>query len=44
MKNWEISFGTVPGLIFGFRSYIEEEKTNHVIYLGFLDACLTLYK
>ena len=42
--NWELSFGTFSGLLFGMRTYREESKNNHVIYLGFLDICLTIYK
>jgi hypothetical protein len=42
--NWELSFGTFPGLLFGMRTYREESKDNHVIYLGLLDICLTIYK
>ena len=42
--NWELSFGTIPGLLFGMRTYREEYKDNHVIYLGFLDICLTIFK
>ena len=42
--NWELSFGTFPGLLFGMRTYREEYKDNHVIYLGFLDVCLTIQK
>ena len=42
--NWELSFGTFPGILFGMRTYKEESKDNHVIYLGFLDICLTIYK
>ncbi len=42
--NWEISFGTIPGILFGMRTYREQSKDYHVIYLGFLDICLTIYK
>ena len=42
--NWELSFGTFPGLLFCMRTYRDEYKDNHVIYLGFLDICLTIYK
>ena len=42
--NWELSFGTYPGILFGMRTYREERKDNHVIYLGFLDICLTIFK
>tara|TARA_S200002703_G_scaffold35887_1_gene30989 strand:+ start:207 stop:353 length:147 start_codon:yes stop_codon:yes gene_type:complete len=43
-SNWELSFGFYPGIVLGFRSYEEKKKTNHVIYLPFVDACLTLNK
>ena len=43
MKNWELSFGFYPGIIMGFRSYKEVEKTNHVLYIPFVDVCLTVY-
>ena len=43
MKDWELSFGFYPGIIMGFRSYKEIEKTNHVLYIPFVDACLTIY-
>ena len=43
-SNWELSFGFYPGIMVGFRSYQEKKKTNHVVYLPFMDACLTLNK
>jgi len=42
--SWELSFGFYPGILTGFRSYDEENKTNHVLYLPFIDACLTIHK
>ena len=27
--NWELSFGTFPGILFGMRTYREELKKNH---------------
>ena len=42
--NWELSFGTFPGFLFGIRSYAQDTLDNHVIYFGFLDVCLTIYK
>ena len=42
--DWELSFGTIPGILFGMRSYPEPTRNNHVLYLGFLDICLTVYK
>ena len=45
MRNdWELSFGTFPGLLLGVRSYVEDYKTNHVVYILFVDICLTIYK
>ena len=42
--NWELSFGFYPGILIGFRSYEEENKTNHVLYVPFVDVCFTLNK
>ncbi len=43
-KSWEISFGFYPGILTGFRSYEEQDKTNHVLYIPFIDVCVTLHK
>ena len=42
--DWELSFGAFPGLLLGMRTYQEETMNNHVLYLGFVDVCLTIYK
>ena len=42
MKSWEFSVGFYPGLLLGFRSYKEKKANNHVMYLPFVDICLTL--
>jgi len=42
-NDWELSFGTVPGLLFGVRSYKDKFKTNYVFYLLFVDVCLAIY-
>ena len=51
---WEVSFGTYPGILLGFRTYqdvseVEWEddealmfERNHVIYLPFFDLCIKL--
>tara|TARA_B100000287_G_scaffold419468_1_gene457718 strand:+ start:514 stop:657 length:144 start_codon:yes stop_codon:yes gene_type:complete len=45
MRNdWELSFGTVPGLLLGVRSYAEQYRTCYVLYLLFVDICVTVYK
>jgi hypothetical protein len=42
--GWEISLGFYPGMLLGFRSYIDDsDKSNHVLYLPFVDVCLTLH-
>ena len=41
MKDWELTFATYPGILLGFRSYKEENKTNHVLYIPFMDVCFT---
>ena len=41
--NWEFSVGFYPGMLLGFRSYTERNKNNHVIYLPFVDFCLTIF-
>ena len=42
--NWEFSVGFYPGVLFGARSYKERNKSNHVVYLPFVDFCLTTFK
>ena len=42
--NWEFSIGFYPGILLGFRSYTERNKNNHVMYIPFMDFCLTIFK
>ena len=44
MREWELSIGFYPGIIVGFRSYEQEDRNNHVLYLTFIDICLTVLK
>ena len=51
---WELSCGTYPGILLGFRTYQEQEvvewegeeatmtERNHVIYIPFIDICIKL--
>ena len=42
--GWELSTGVFLGILFGVRSYEDGEfQVDHVLYLGFIDICLTLY-
>ena len=43
MKDWELSFGFYPGVLIGFRSYYEATHVNHVLYIPFVDVCLTVH-
>ena len=46
MRNWEISLGMFPGILFGIRTYEydHEEYADYVIYLGFFDIVLTIFE
>ena len=44
MQKWELSVGFYPGILLGFRSYDQDDRVNHVLYLPFVDACLTILK
>ena len=48
MRDWEMSVGFYPGVLIGIRSYgvLEPHKNrvDHVLYLPFIDFCLTIYK
>ncbi len=37
------SIGFYPGILFGFRTYQEQSKSNHVLYIPFVDFCFTTY-
>lgn len=43
-RAWIIELGLYPGVLFGFRSYIEEDLAIHVLYLPFVDICLKIFK
>ena len=42
MSEWELSFGLYPGVVIGIRSYPSEKYTEHVLYLPFVELCLTV--
>ena len=44
MREWELSVGFYPGIIIGFRTYQQDDRNNHVLYLPFIDICLTVLK
>mgnify|MGYP003671255939 FL=1 len=44
MYQWEVTIGFYPGILVGFRSYESDDRNNHVLYLPFIDICLTILK
>ena len=43
-KGWSLSVGLYPGILLGMRSYVNEDYTDHVFYLPFIDVCYTVEK
>ena len=43
-EAWSLEIGFYPGVLFGFRSYIEEDLVIHALYLPFVDLALTVFK
>lgn len=44
MKTWTLSLGLYPGILFGARTYENEESTQHVLYIPFVDICLEIFE
>ena len=44
--DWELSLGFYTGVLLGFRSYPDTGNglENHVIYIPFVDVCLTIQR
>lgn len=43
MEGWELSMSLYPGCLLGIRSYVEKDFVEHVLYLPFIEFCLTVY-
>jgi len=45
LQRWEIYMTIVPGFLFGYRNYVNEDSCSieHVLYLGIIDVSLILY-
>jgi hypothetical protein len=41
-KYWSITIGFYPGILFGFRTYVEQDFSTHVLYLPFIDFALEI--
>jgi len=45
MTNYEVTIGTYPGFLIGARTYKGKNgKIDHVIYLPFIDICISITK
>jgi len=42
--KWSLSIGFYPGILVGARSYNEDKKNTHVLYLPFIDFALEIYE
>jgi len=40
--GWGIDIGLYPGVLVGARSYPEEHFVEHVLYVPFIELCLTI--
>ena len=43
-KSWAIEIGLYPGVLLGIRSYKQEDRSIHVLYLPFVDIAFYIYK
>ena len=43
-KDWSISLGTYPGILFGARTYEGPTHKQHVFYLPFVDVAIEFEK
>ena len=41
--NWSLGIGFYPGILFGARTYEEPKQTVYVLYIPFIDTCLTIF-
>jgi hypothetical protein len=44
MRNWQLEVGLYPGVLLGVRTYQNDDNTEHVLYLPFVEFILTFFK
>jgi hypothetical protein len=44
MNNWELVIGLYPGVLIGARTYDNDSHIDHVLYIPFVEICLTIFK
>lgn len=42
MNNWILEIGLYPGVLIGVRSYVGVNMIEHVLYIPFIEMCLTI--
>ncbi len=43
MRDWDLSIGFYPGILFGMRTYHNKNGNAHVFYLPLIDLCIDIY-
>ncbi len=43
MRNWEITLGIKPMMLFGYRSYSGPTIRDYVLYVGCFDICYSVW-
>lgn len=43
MRNWELSIGLYPGILFGLRTYYSNVSDMWVLYVPFIELCLEVF-
>jgi len=43
-KDWEITIGIKPMILFGYRSYESLGVTYYAFYFAFIDICIAVYE
>ena len=44
MRPWQLEIGLYPGILIGIRTYEQTTVNEHVLYMPFIELCLTVYK
>ncbi len=45
MTQYKVTIGTYPGVLLGGRTYKDKKgNVNHVLYLPFIDLCISITK
>jgi len=42
--SWVLELGVYPGILFGVRTYDQEDYVTYVLYIPFVDMALVVYK